>query len=223
MSGRLVLASVVSALLAAPAAAPAQTGADTFSFSFTTPRAGAPTGFDLEAEFRPQRVIDRVTVAFPRGTRVVPGATPRCRATDAQLEQEELEISDLCRAASRIGTGTGTAVFGDATAPVTFELVLYNWTRRRTILDIRAGGVSAFVAFPRFAGSRLVIPLTLAPEIDARITAVELRVPRAGTRRRPFLRTPAACPRGGRLTVSITAREAGAGSVTTRDRTPCRR
>ncbi len=223
MSGRLLLASVVSALLAAPAAAPAQTGADSFSLSFTTPRAGAPTGFDLEAEFRPQRVIDQITVAFPRGTRALPGAVPRCRATDAQVEQEGIEISELCSAASRIGTGTGAAVFGDATTPVTFELVLYNWTRRRTILDIRAGGVSAFVAFPRLAGSRLVIPLTLAPEIDARITAVELRVPRAGTRRRPFLRTPATCPRGGRLTASITARQAGAGSVTTRDRMPCRR
>jgi hypothetical protein len=223
MSGRLLLASVVAALLAVPAAAPAQAGADTFSLSFTTARAGAPTGFDLEAEFRPQRVIDRLTVAFPRGTRNLPGAVPRCRATDAQVEQEEVDISELCRASSRIGTGTGMAVFGEATTPLTFELVLFNWTRGRTLLDIRAGGTSAFVAFPEFDGSRLVIPLTLAPEIDARVTSIELSVRRAGTRRRPFLRTPAVCPRSGRLTSAIIAREFGAGSVTTRDRTPCRR
>ncbi len=78
MTRLLVLALVVTVGLLAPApTAPAQTPPDEFAFSFTTARAGAPAGFNLEGEFRRERVVYQVVFTLPRGTRLDQGATGR--------------------------------------------------------------------------------------------------------------------------------------------------
>ncbi len=230
MTRLLVLASVVAAgLLALPAAgAPAQTPPDEFSFSFTTARAGAPAGFNLEGEFRRQRVLYQVVFTLPRGTRLHPGAARRCRATIEQIDDTMAQtpngIRGLCPAESRIGTGAATVLLGDSPTPIPFELELYNWTGRRILVDIRGDGTSAFVSAMDIEGRRLVLDLSLAPQINSRVSAFEMSVRRAGTRRRPYVRTPVACPRARRIAAAMTAREAFiGGSVTTRDTTTCRR
>src|SRR3712207_9109632 len=83
-------------------------------------------------------------------------------------------------------------------------------------------GKTAFSADATIKGTKLTIPLGLTPGLKARITAFELSVKRAGTARKPYLRTPASCPSNKKLSASVTARENGAGSETVRDTTTCR-
>jgi hypothetical protein len=69
----------------------------------------------------------------------------------------------------------------------------------------------------------MTISLGLTPQLNARIVAFELSIPKAGTARKPYVRTPATCPSSRKLTATIAARENGAGTATTRDTTVCRR
>jgi transglutaminase-like putative cysteine protease len=221
-----VLAGVITAACAALAiapAAPAQDQADQFSFAFTTARAAAPAGFNIEGEFPRQRIIDQIAISFPPGTIFNSRAVRRCpRFTDEQVQQAENGVQDLCPAASKIGTGKGTAYLGDAPDPITFDLGLYN-RAGGMVLDILLNDKTAFWAAPTLAGRKLTIPLTQTPDLNARITAFEIAISRKGTARRPYLRTPASCPRSRKHAASLAARENGAGTVTTRDTTACRR
>ena len=225
MHRRHVLAGVLTAALviAGAATAPAQDPDDQFSFAFTTARTAAPAGFNIEGEFARQRIIDQIAITFPPSTRFDTRAVARCpRATDEEVQQAENGISDVCPAASKVGTGKGTAYLGDNPDPITFDLGLYN-RAGGMVLDIVLNGKTAFWAAPTIVGRKLTIPLTQTPSLNARITAFELAVSRKGTRRRPYLRTPATCPRSRKLAASLAARENGAGTETTRDTTACRR
>ena len=214
---------LTAALLAAGAvAAPAQTAPDELSFSFSTAKAKTSAGFDLEGEFPRQRIIDQFVVNFPSGTKFNTAAVTRCTASDTDIQNNPDGVQGACPAASKIGTGKGTAYLGDAPDPIVFDLGLYN-RKGGMILDIMLGGKTAFIAAPTIAGRKLTIPLSQTPSLNARITAFELSVGRKGTARKPYLRTPGTCPASKKLTASLAARENGAGTVTTKDTTACRR
>jgi hypothetical protein len=226
MNRRHVLAGVLTAacVIAGTTTAPAQDPVDDqFSFAFTTARAAAPAGFNIEAEFARQRIIDQIAITFPPNTRFDTKAVTRCpEATEEEVQQAENGISDICPASSKVGTGKGTAYLGDNPDPITFDLGLYN-RKGGLVLDIMLNGKTAFWAEPTIVGRRMTIPLSQTPSLNARITAFELTVARKGTRRKPYVRTPAACPRSRKLTATLAARENGAGTETTRDTTACRR
>src|SRR5215212_9275218 len=215
-----VLTAALFALSAA--AAPAQTGDDTLSFSFTTAKAKAPAGYSVEGEFPRQRIIDQITISFPAGTKFDTAAVTRCTASDEEVSNNENGVAGACPAKSKIGTGKGTAYLGDSPDPVVFDLGLYN-RKGGAILDIMLNGKTAFSAAPVISGRKMTIPLNLTPSLNARITAFELSVKSAGTKRKPYLRTPATCPKAKKLIASLTARENNAGSVTTKDTTVCKR
>ena len=73
-------------------------------------------------------------------------------------------------------------------------------------------GKTAFFAAPIVVGRKMTIPLSQTPSLNARITAFELTSPRRGTARKPYLRTPATCPKNRKLAASLAARENGAGT-----------
>lgn len=224
MNRRHVRTGVLTlAILAVGAyAAPAQTAPDELSFSFTTAKAKAPAGFDIEGEFPRQRVIDQITVTFPSGTKFDTAAVARCTASDQEIQDNPGGVAAACPAASKIGTGKGTAYLGDAPDPLVFDLGIYN-RKGGMILDIMLGGKTAFFAAPSIAGRKLTIPLSQTPSLNARITAFEFSVAKKGKARKPYLRTPATCPASKKLTATIAARENGAGTATTKDTTACRR
>jgi hypothetical protein len=195
---------------------------DELSLAFTSAKAKTPAGFSVEAEFPRQRIIDQIVVDFPSGTKFNTAAVTRCTATVEEIEANEGGVAGACPAGSKIGTGKGTAYLGDNPDPVVFDLGLYNRKNGMTV-DIMLNGQTAFFATATIAGRRLTIPLSLTPGLNARITAFELDVARKGTARKPYLRTPATCPASRKLSSSIAARENGAGSVTTKDTTACRR
>ncbi|HEX8122759.1 MAG TPA: hypothetical protein VF549_16005 [Solirubrobacteraceae bacterium] len=216
-----VLTAALFALLAV--AAPAQTDApDQFSFAFTTAKAKAPAGYSVEGEFPRRRIIDQIAISFPAGTKFDTAAVTRCTASEEEVSNNPDGVAGACPAESKIGTGKGTAYLGDNPDPVVFDLGLYN-RKGGAILDIMLNGKTAFSAGPTITGRKMTIPLSLTPSLNARITAFELSVPKAGTKRKPYLRTPATCPAAKKLTASLTARENGAGSETTKDTTVCKR
>jgi len=199
-----------------------QTAPDELSFAFTTAKAKAPAGVTIEGEFPRQRVIDQIVVNFPAGSKFDTAAVTRCTATDQEIENDEQGVAGACPAASKVGTGKGTAFLGDGAEPIVFDLGLYN-RKGGMILDIMLAGKTAFFAAPSIAGRKMTIPLTQTPSLNARITAFELDVAKKGPARKPYLRTPSACPKSKKLTASLAARENGAGTVTTKDTTACRR
>ena len=69
----------------------------------------------------------------------------------------------------------------------------------------------------------MTFDLFRAKELNARITGFELVVKRAGTSKKPYVRTPATCPSSRKLTAKISLRESGAGTATTSDTTTCAR
>lgn len=204
------------------AAAPAQTADDQLSFSFTTAKAKAAAGWSMEAEFPRQRIIDRLVVSFPAGTRFDRRALTQCTASQDEVSNNPEGVKGACPAAAKIGSGKGTAYLGDGPDPVTFDLGMYNHSGG-ALVDIMLNGKTAFTALATISGRKMTIPLDLTPGLNARITGVELSVRRAGTARKPYLRTPPTCPKNRKLTASVAARENGAGTVTTKDTTTCRR
>ena len=222
MNLRHVRVGVLTAalLMLGATAAPAQTAPDQFSFAFTTAKAKAPAGYSLEGEFSRQRIIDQMTVLFPAGTKIDTSAVQRCAANQADIESKG--VAGACPADSKIGTGKGTAYLGDGPDPVTFDLGLYN-TGGGAILDILLNGKTAFTSPVKISGRKMTISLGLTPSLKARIVAFELSVPKAGSKRSPYVRTPAACPSSRKLSAAILARENGAGTETTKDTTVCRR
>ena len=215
-------ALTLAILLLSAVTATGQDAPDEFSFAFTTAKAKAPAGVSLEGEFPRQRVIDQITVNFPAGTRFDGTAVERCTASEEEVESNEQGVAGVCPAASKVGTGKGTAFLGDGAEPIVFDLGLYN-RKGGMLLDIMLAGKTAFYAAPTIVGRKMTIPLSQTPSLNARITAFELTVSKKGTKRKPYLRTPATCPSSKKLSASLAARENGAGTVTTRDTTTCRR
>jgi hypothetical protein len=216
-----VLTAALFALLAV--AAPAQTDApDQLSFAFTTAKAKAPAGYSVEAEFARRRIIDQIAISFPAGTRIDTGAVTRCTASEEEVSNNPDGVAGACPAKSKIGTGKGTAYLGDNPDPIVFDLGLYN-RKGGAIVDIMLNGKTAFTSPATIQGRKMTISLSLTPSLNARITGFELSVPKAGTKRKPYVRTPGTCPSKRKLTAAVAARENNAGSVTTTDTTACRR
>jgi hypothetical protein len=204
---RLVVSFTFASLLASAAVAPAQTSGDRATLKLTSKRPATATGLSLTATFAPERIIDQITIVLPSGMRIDPRAVPSCRATLAEI-QAAGSAAAACPANTRIGTGNATAVLGQG-APTRFQLVIFN-RRGGQEIDINLNGQTAFGAFGEIRGRRIVIPLGQTPQLNARITRFAVTYRRAGTRTRPYLRTPRRCPSSGRLRGAVEARAAGA-------------
>ena len=220
---RALMGVLTASLLAFGAVtASGQDPEDQLSFAFTAAKAKSHAGYSIEAEFPRQRIIDQITVLFPASTKIDTAAVTRCTATDEEIEANEGGVAAACPAKSKVGTGKGTAYIGDGPDPIVFDLGLYN-RKGEMIVDIMLNGQTAFFSSGPITGRKLVIPLSLTSSLNARITAFEMSVRKAGTRRKPYVRTPSACPASRKLTATVSAREFNAGSVTTTDTTTCRR
>ena len=103
-----------------------QDAPDEFSFAFTSAKAKTSAGVSIEGEFPRQRVIDQIVVNFPSGTKFDTAAVTRCTATDRRSRTTSRASSGACPAASKVGTGKGTAFLGDGAEPLVFDLGLYN-------------------------------------------------------------------------------------------------
>jgi hypothetical protein len=121
---------LAAALLAHPAAGGSRPRAD-FAMDFSAKRPDAATAIRLKILYRGRdphakpSPIRRIVLKAPKGTRFDSGALPRCHASD----QELMTYGDsACPAASRLGSGTLTAMTGlpGPAATVVTHVTIYN-------------------------------------------------------------------------------------------------
>lgn len=164
----------------------------TYSQKFTIKASGKSTGMTFAASATDPTGASpvqakRVTLTFPAGTKIDPGALPKCTTVKA------------CPAKSKIGTGKATVLLG--TAPNKLPVTAYN----------RAGGMVLSVASPLgtpvilqpvLKGTTLTIevPLLKYSGVSLVLTQLSLDVKKLGTAKRPYVRTPKVCPSTGSWT-----------------------
>jgi hypothetical protein len=201
----------------APAGARADAPRQAATLRFSTSTPGAPAGLSFSAHWRdpsnPEAKPHAVTafdIVLPRGTRFDFGALPRCTASDAELQ---LEGTAACPAASRLATGT---LITDTGSPAGFPRYATNALSQfngdhelitvsdsvdpqgfRTVGRSPVTGTTIHNTVPPFPGAP-------PPEPLLAFRRMTLGGPPAGSARRPFLRTPASCPRSGAWTTRMT-------------------
>ena len=133
-------------------------------------------------------------LVFPAGTTIDPGAVTPCTATPDAVQAGG---ADTCPAASKLGGGN-VGLFLGATSPTEPATVFA--TPKGILLVISSDTGAVLRAVPgTFSGRRLkiVLPHLQLGAFEAALTHVTLAIPVRGTAKRPFLRTPATCPKAG--------------------------
>jgi hypothetical protein len=170
---------------------------------FTTSEPGHATGWSFDGALKPypageqvppQRSVDFV---FPRGTRGNLGAVPSCLASDEQITSEGLAA---CPAAAQVGTGEAGLFFGTAGTLTTQlhvfvaepELVVAFTSESGAVLRVLRGTVT------RDRITATLPPVSAPGGYELAVVTFKLEFPRAGTRKRPLLRTPKSCPKSKR-------------------------
>ena len=227
MRGKLHTAAGVTAaaLLIGTGTASAQGSYGDFRFDLGTqqPGAGATLRFDVayrnpsDPNAKPPPVSGAV-FRLPEGTRIDTNAVPQCAATDEQIRAQG---SAACPAASKVGTGTLTAItgFGPPADPVQGDVHVFNGDRQ-LIEIVTVPDTDRAAGFDRLTieGSTLTAhpPATPGGPPDGRTSVkdIHLVVDRAG-----YATAPPTCPPAGGGTAPRTSSRT---ARTRRSRTRCR-
>jgi hypothetical protein len=193
------------AAAAAPGAAGQEGRSEVYEhveLSFPARAPGVRTGFHWHVA---QRVVApdaqpppvrRARLRFPAGTRFDTAAVARCAANDERIVARG---AAACPRASRLGGGSATVYLGTPDQLAARVDVHNARGEAILVLSTRAGDVLR-VLRGRVRGS--VIDATL-PRVplpggrEAALTSLSVRLRAAGTRSRPWLRTPRRCPASG--------------------------
>jgi hypothetical protein len=225
--------SALVVLIAAGVAAPAATGQDDiapyerFEFSYTSQQPGASTGFRYRVRLATEGnqqppVVRELRLTFHPGTRIDTGAVPACTSDDAEILERG---TAACPRGGRVATGEA-GVYVGAAAPL--ELVATVFSTHRGVVAVLADPKGAVVRVLRGTLSRgrvLVVPIPAVPLGGGKEVALvrfELDIPKSGTARRPWARTPKRCGPGGWRTV-YAPRFDTLGRVELTDTSRCRR
>ena len=196
------LVIAIAALAATPALAKDRTAPlyAKMKQRFTTAKPGHPTGWKFDGALKPfpagEQVPPQRTVnwVFPRGTRIDLRGVRNCHASDQQLISQGL---DACPRRSRVGSGEAGLFLGAAGI---VDVRVYVFAARPELAAVFATDSGTVLRALRASVHRrrvsATIPaLQLAGGYEAAVTRLALKMPRAGTRRHPLLRTPKKCPR----------------------------
>ena len=180
--------------------------------------------------------VRTVKIKLPKGLRFDVNAVAKCK--ESTLEDPNQGPS-ACPAGSIVGTGTATA---DA-RPLLPDLVPADVTAYNGLLDVDLNGQpqSAVPAILVVAHSKnpdttnflpaeihgTSLVLNLTPNDPANpapftIQDISLGIRRAGSRKKPYLRSPTSCPKGGWMFSQTDVFDTGAAPVTAKDKVACR-
>lgn len=168
---------------------------------FTSDTAGTRSGFVWQVEQRPVASdaqpppVRRARLRFPAGTRFDTSAVRRCTATDAELQESGTKA---CPDGSRLGGGTGTVYLGSPDH-LRADVDVYNAAGSAVLLLSTQDGDVLRVLRGEIRGSLIdaTLPRVALPGgKEAALTSLTVRLRPAGTRARPWLRTPKRCPAG---------------------------
>ncbi len=174
-AGALALVSLIGTSVALAA------GGQTYSQKFTTSHPRTASGMTFSAANTAEVPVQAktVTLTFPAGTKIDTGALAKCSNPPA------------CPTASKIGSGK-------ANVGLAVDVTAYN----------RAGGMAlivsnpvgpAVILTPKLKGTKLTlqIPSLTFNGQTLVLSKLTLNIRKAGTAKRPYIRTPATCPAGG--------------------------
>lgn len=141
--------------------------------------------------------VRSVAFRFHAGTRFDTRVIRECTAADDELTRRGPRA---CAAGSILGIGRATIFIGTAEEVVARATAINVRNGLRIVLQTESGSVLR-VLQARIGGTvvRVRLPrVPLAGGREAALTSFRLNIRAAGTRRRPYLRTPRTCPRDGR-------------------------
>ncbi|MDX6655287.1 MAG: hypothetical protein QOH62_80 [Solirubrobacteraceae bacterium] len=223
MSARaLALAAALSLPVSAAFAAGAQAPTAKLKLSRFAKGASGMTfdaTFGLGADGKP-RILTDTKLTLPTGTKFNTKAIAQCAATADQLNAAG-GAANACPPASELGTATAEAYIGDAPDPLEFTGSVWNYADEM-LIELDLGETPAYYIDGVIKANTVDYALTLAESLNARATKVSLKVDNAGTKKKPYLRMPPACPKG-----KWTARDvntfSGGATETVKTTVPCKK
>src|SRR3954447_16876853 len=241
--------TVAVALLAAAAAAPGARAAEgarqSGTFTWTSTRPGAPTGYGMAVDFydpadpaAKPHTLKTLIVRFPKGALVDTTALPQCKATDAELY---LEGTGACPADTRIGGGTivtdtGSTMSGvpryavNDVTPFNNQAEVIGVAASQTAPPVRAGtrarrrGTAVSRSKREGEASPTEIPVCPGnppPEPFTAFRRLRLSVPAIVRNGRAYALTPPTCPRPGFWTIEMTFAYYDGVNQSIASRSPC--
>jgi len=147
------------------------------------------TGADGKA-----RILTATKMSLPKGSVFNTKAVARCAATQDQINAAG-GASKACPPASEIGSATAEAIIGDGTTPTEFSGSIWNYASG-PLVELDIGDTPAYYISSTIKANSVLFDLSNAPSLNAHATKVTVKIDNAGTRKKPFLRTPKTCPKG---------------------------
>jgi hypothetical protein len=195
----------LAAALAAAALQPARAARsadiapyDHFEFKYTSKQPETRTGFRYRVRLHQNGdeqppTVRQLRLEFAKGTRVDQGAVPACAASDDELMKEG---PGGCHKASRVATGEAGVYIGTATPTDLNAAVFAAKGGVVVVLTSSSGGVIKILR-GKWRGARtLVVAISPTPfgnGKEAALVRFELDIAAAGSRKKPWIRTPKRC------------------------------
>ncbi len=176
---------------------------------FTTTRTRASTGLVFDARFGSDaagkpRALVATRLHLPAGTRVDTRAVAVCPLVPSAIVGAG-GAGKVCPPASNLGTGTAEVYIADHATPAVLTIDVRN-VARTLVLELDHRGVPAFVVAATIRGSTIASDLAVLRTLGYKVGRIEFSIGATGSRSNPYLRTPTACPSGGRWRGSLESR-----------------
>jgi hypothetical protein len=175
--------------------------------------------YGLGADGKP-RVLTDTKLTLPKGAKFDTKAIGQCAATADQLNAAG-GAANACPPSSELGTATAEAYIGDAPDPLKFTGSVWNYGGSM-LVELDLGETPAYYIDGVIKANTVDYALTLAESLNARATKVSLKIDNAGTKTKPYLRMPAACPKG-KWTASDVNTFSGGATETAKATVPCKK
>jgi hypothetical protein len=223
MSSRFLALAATLALPAATAFAQSAQ-APTIKLKLSRFAKGA-SGMQLDATFgtgadgKP-RILTAAKLSLPKGSVFNTKAVARCTATQDQINAAA-GAENACPPGAEIGSATAQAYIGDAPDPVDFSGSVWNYSGSM-LVELTIGDTPAYYISSAIKANTVDFDLSNAEALNARATRVTLKIDNAGSKRKPYLRMPATCPKG-KWAVRETNTFSGGVTETAKTTTTCKR
>src|SRR4051794_36899883 len=205
---RIFVALATTALVALTAAA--AFGAATKSkakVTFSTKATKKSTSLKLNASFGKDAsgnygILTHTTVNLPTGTKFDKSRVPACQATDDEIAKDPGGANKLCPANTKLGDVTTDVIIVPPT-PIHFAGPMFNRPGNKVIVELLNNGAPAYDIDGTIKGRTMDFPLPNAEQLGTKPTKLTLSIPKHGTAKKPFLRTPTSCPKSGKWKGSV--------------------
>jgi hypothetical protein len=212
---RIIVALAVTALagLSAAAAYAAATKSKVKT-SFSTKATKKSTSLNLTSTLGHDAngnygILTHTTVNLPNGTKFDKSTVPACQATDQEIANDPGGANKLCPANTKLGDVTADVIIVPPT-PIHLAGPMFNRPGNKVIVELLNNGAPAYDIDGTIKGRSMDFPLPNAEQLGTKPTKITVSIPKHGTARKPFMRTPPTCPKSGKWKGSVFNQYGGA-------------